>query len=321
LAGLYGGLALWAAFPQWRDRRRWGLVMLAAWSALGLGEAWLDSRRGDRLDCTFLSVGHGCAVVLELPDGQTILYDAGQLGSPASAARSVGGYLWWRGIRHLDAVVISHADVDHYNGLPILLKQFSVGRAYVSPLMFRDDRDERESLAVRALEESLERAGVPVEIVRVGDTLPAGEGCTLRLLHPPPEGVPPRSKRDDRDNANSLVLSVEYGDRRLLLPGDLEKTGIERLLAQPACDCDVLLAPHHGSAQSNPVGLAGWSTPEWVVISGGRDVAPAVPATYTERGARVLHTANDGAVRVVLRREAVEAASWRGGRFQRIDRP
>jgi competence protein ComEC len=317
LAGLYAGLALWAAFPQWAPRRRWGLAALAAWTAVGLGDAWLDGRRGDRLECTFISVGHGCSVLLELPDGQTILYDAGQLGSPAAGARNIAGCLWWRGITHLDAVVISHADVDHYNALPLLLKQFSVGRVCVSPLMFREDRDERESLAVRALGQAIDRAGVPIEIIRAGDVIPA-QGCELRVLHPPPEGVPPKNQRDDRDNANSLVLAIEYAGRRMLLPGDLEKTGIDRLLAQPPLDCDVLLAPHHGSAQSNPTGFAAWSTPEWVIVSGGHDASPALFSAYEGRGASVLHTARDGAVRVRIERDSVALWHWHHGEFRPI---
>ncbi len=321
LAGLYAGLALWAALPQWAPRLRWGLAALAAWTGLGLGEAWLDGRRGERLECTFISVGHGCSVLLELPDGQTILYDAGQLGSPAAGARNIAGVLWWRGITRLDAIVISHADIDHYNALPELLEQFSVSRLYVSPLMFRPDRDEVESLAVGTLRHAIERAGVPLEIVHAGDTIPTGEDCALRVLHPPPEGVPPKGKRDDRDNANSIVLSVEYAGRGLLLPGDLEKTGIDRLLAQPPVDCDVVLAPHHGSAQSNPTGLAAWSTPEWVVVSGGRDASPAVLAAYEARGARVVHTARDGALRVRLDRHAVDVTHWRDAAFRAVQSP
>ncbi len=321
LGGFYAGLALWAAFPHWTQRRRWGLAALAVWIALGLGDAWLDARRGDRLECTFISVGHGCGALVELPDGQTILYDAGQLGSPAAGARNIAGCLWWRGITRLDAVVISHADVDHYNALPLLLKQFSVGRVYVSPLMFRADREAKESLALRTLREAIEGAGVPIEIVHAGDAIPAGAGCALRVLHPPPEGVPPKNKRDDRDNVNSIVLAVEYAGRRVLLPGDLEKTGMQRLLAEPACDCDVLLAPHHGSAQSNPAGFAGWSTPEWVIVSGGHDAPPAVLAAYEDRGARVLHTARDGAVRVRLGRDAVEVSHWQKGAFQPVGSP
>jgi competence protein ComEC len=319
LAVLYAGLALWAALPPRRGLRLGGLAALAVWTALGAADAWLQPRGDDRLECTFISVGHGCSVLLELPDGQKVLYDAGQLGSPASGARQIAGCLWWRGIRRLDAVVISHADVDHYNALPLLLKRFSVGRIYVSPLMFRADRDPRESLAVSTLREAIDDAGVPIEIIHAGHEIPAGAGCSLRLLHPPPEGVPPKSKRDDRDNANSIVLAVEYAGQRMLLPGDLEKRGVDRLLAQPAWDCDVLLAPHHGSAQSNPAGFAGWSTPEWVIISGGHDASPAVLTAYEDRGGRVLHTARDGAVRVRLRRDAVEVSHWRDGVFQRVD--
>ena len=88
------------------------------------------------LRCTFLSVGHGEAVVLELPDGRTVLYDAGRMAAPTACCRSVSGYLWSRGLTHIDAVVLSHADTDHYNALPDLLERFSVGAVYVSPVMF-----------------------------------------------------------------------------------------------------------------------------------------------------------------------------------------
>ena len=50
----------------------------------------------------------------------------------------MAGYLWSRGITHVDAAVISHADADHYNALPSLLEQFSIGAVYVSPVMFAE---------------------------------------------------------------------------------------------------------------------------------------------------------------------------------------
>ena len=55
---------------------------------MGIAPALFRQDEG-RLRCTFLSVGHGSATVLELPSGQTMLYDAGQLGSPAIGTRSV----------------------------------------------------------------------------------------------------------------------------------------------------------------------------------------------------------------------------------------
>ncbi len=136
LVGFYGGLAALAAFPRLRPPRRWCLALLAAWVTIGFAAG--DGRDVDRggLHCTFLAVGHGGAEVLELPSGQTMLYDAGEFGAPAAATRTIAGFLWSRGITHLDAVVLSHADVDHYNGLPGVLERFSVGAIYVTPQMF-----------------------------------------------------------------------------------------------------------------------------------------------------------------------------------------
>jgi competence protein ComEC len=289
LAAVYGGLGLLAAFPRFRPPRRWCLALVASWTAVGFGPAALRHQPA-RLDCTFLSVGHGCAVVLELPSGQTVLYDAGQFGSPVSGARSIAGFLWSRGITHLDAVVLSHADLDHYNTLPELLKQFSVGAIYVSPVMWED-----QGPAVLALREEIGESEVPLREISANDRLPGGEDCVIEVLHPTGRGVP------GGDNANSIVLEVRYLGYRILLPGDLESPGLDDVLAEEPTDYDVLLVPHHGSRQSNPPGLAAWSTPEWVIISGSRrwDTRP-VEAAYRQAGSEVFHTARSGAVSVTI---------------------
>ena len=81
-------------------------------------------------------MGHGTCAVLELPSGQTILYDAGSLGSPELATQIIASFLWERGIDRIDAIVLSHADIDHYNAVPGLLERFPVGVVYISPMMF-----------------------------------------------------------------------------------------------------------------------------------------------------------------------------------------
>jgi competence protein ComEC len=77
------------------------------------------------------------------------------------------------------------------------------------------------------------------------------------------------------------------------------------LLAEEPLDCDCILAPHHGSPRSDPAGFAQWSTPEVVVISGGRNVEDIptierVKNSYRLRGAEVYHTAEDGCVQVKI---------------------
>jgi competence protein ComEC len=259
--------------------------------------------RGDELRCTFLSVGHGTCVVLELPNGQTLLYDAGSLGSPEFATQSVAGYLWERGIMRIDALVLSHADVDHYNAVPGLLERFHVGAVYVSPLMFDWFGATGPVDAPEVLRQAIVAAGVPIEEVWSGDWLRIGD-VALEVIHPPPGGVV------GSDNANSITLSVEYAGQRLLLPGDLETPGLEDVIAELPLDCDVLMAPHHGSSRSDPPGFAAWSTPEWVVISGGADADPAVEATYASTGAKVLNTGKLGAIEFRLNSDNISAKSF-----------
>jgi competence protein ComEC len=240
------------------------------------------------LRCTFLSVGHGCAVVVELPGGGAMLYDAGQLGAPESSARRIAEFLWSRGITKIEQVVLSHADVDHFNALPELLRRFSVGAVYVSPVMFQG-----ESAALEELAAAIRAAGVPIRHCWRGSVLPAGKAARITSMHPPAAGV------GGSDNANSIVLMVEHARRRLLLTGDLENGGLDALLKLPPVDCDVLLAPHHGSARSNPPGIRDWSSPEWVVISGGAHAnAETVETAYEARGASVRHTHEFGAITV-----------------------
>jgi competence protein ComEC len=300
LAVFYLALAALAVCPHWRPRHRWSAGWCGAWISVGLLAP--IATQGERaLECSFLSVGHGCAVVVHTPGGKTLLYDAGRLGSPVQPSRAISGYLWSRGITHLDAVIISHADADHYNALPEVLERISVGAVYVSPLMFDEPRG-----AVAALQRAIEQHSVPVQTIYAGDRLRTDDDCQITVLHPPRKGVL------GTDNANSIVLRIEHAGRRVLLTGDLESPGLQAVLAEEPLDCDVLLAPHHGSRFSDPPGLADWATPEFLVISGGaRDRAEDVFAAYESRGTRLLHTHQAGAIEFSLTADRINSIRFR----------
>ncbi len=151
----YAALACWVFVPRLVPPPRWRGALVAMWAAAGVGAAWLGRAPGDELHCAFLSVGHGAAVVVELPGRQTLLYDAGRLGSPIAASRTVAGYLWSRGITHLDAVVLSHADSDHYSALAGFARAVFGGRGLCFPADVRtshagDDGCLRSNRAERA---------------------------------------------------------------------------------------------------------------------------------------------------------------------------
>jgi competence protein ComEC len=299
LWGFYGVLGLVLAFPRLRPSRRWCAAILVAWIGVGFAvSAWQHHR--DNLDCTFLSVGHGCAVVIEFPTGETMLYDAGQMGAPAAAARTISDFLWDRGLRRLDTVVLSHPDIDHFNALPELLDKFSVGKVCVSPAMFA-----KENPAVAALRLAIDGHGVPVRELLAGDRLQLSGNCSAAVLHPQ------RNVALVPGNANSLVLAVEYRGRRIVLPGDLESPGLDDMLKEKPRPCEVLMAPHHGSRKSNSPGLAEWCKPHWVVFSGdGRWNLKEIDSTYRAVGSRTLHTYNCGAIQVRIDGDGVKVKQF-----------
>ena len=160
---------------------------------------------------------------------------------------------------------------------------------------------EKKSPALKELKAAIDAAGVPVREIRAGDCLEDAANCRVEVLHPPQSGVP------GNDNANSVVLAVDYFGHRVILPGDLEAAGLEKLLARQPLHCDVLLAPHHGSRQSNSPGLAAWARPAWVVLSGdGRWSLPEIDATYEAVGGRTLNTFMAGAVEVTIDKSATK---------------
>jgi competence protein ComEC len=288
----YAALVIGVAFPRCRLGLRWAVAMTATWFALGflltVGPlARWNANPGEELACTFIAVGHGTSVLIELPDGKTLLYDGGSLGSSRFAVQPIAATLWARRLTHLDAIIISHADADHYNAVPGVLERFTVGVVYVSPVMFRESTP-----ALEALRDAILARGVPLRELDASDHLDGGDRVELEVLHPPPPGV------IGSDNANSIVLRIAYQGRTILLPGDLETSGLDDVMAEMPLDCEIVMAPHHGSTRSDPIGFSTWSTPEHVVISAGmgRDVA-TVRWAYEHGGAEVKHTAIDGATR------------------------
>jgi competence protein ComEC len=237
---------------------------------------------------------------VELPQGQTILYDAGSMSAPESTARTIAGFLWSRRITHLDAVLLSHADADHYNALPELLKRFSVGVVVVTPRMF-----ENETPALQALRDAIGERGIAMVPSYAGDRLKVRDASGWLVLHPPPGGVV------GSDNANSLVLRADYAARRILLTGDLEPPGLDDVLASPPVACDVALAPHHGSPRSRPEEFVAWCQPKWLVISGAANEGyAAYQAAATVPGGRALNTGRCGAVQVTVGQGRFEVRAW-----------
>ena len=271
----------------------WSLIWCAVAYALAVSPQW---RTRDSLDAIFIDVGHGTSVLLEMPTGENYLYDSGRLGNDDLTSRGIEDVLWSRGLTRLDAVILSHADADHYNALPGLVHRFGIGEVVTPPGLFDDD-----SVILAEIHAELERYGIPVREVSVADGFMHPDRA-IQILHPPMARLP------GSDNANSLVIRIDFQGRSLTLPGDLEPPGTRTVVNLPRpIPGGVMMAPHHGSLSAKTKEMLQWARPSMVVVSGGdRAKNPAVIKMLQAYGSEVAVTARDGAIRVVINGGGIE---------------
>jgi competence protein ComEC len=299
------GLATMAAAARWRSSRRWwGLAIVCG--AIGTVLPMVPSRP-IATEAEVLAVGHGLSVVIRSGEGKTVLYDCGRMGDPHVGRRMIAPALWSRGVRRIDIIILSHADSDHFNGLPDLLDRFEITTVHVPPGFGGPANP-----GAKQLLDDVRARGIPVSEIARGDRIELGGGTVLGVLHPRRD-----SPASSTDNARSVVLEVASGGRRLLLTGDLERDGLTDLVALPPLDpLGAMLAPHHGGRTSNPPWLYEWAKPELVVVSQRpQAIGPRDPlATLSEGHFPLLRTWQAGAIRLLWSPEGLVASGF-------LDRP
>ncbi|MCH2202494.1 MAG: ComEC/Rec2 family competence protein [Fuerstiella sp.] len=230
-----------------------GCTSVALWN-----RADLDFDTG--LRCTFLAIGHGNATVVEFPSGQIMLVDAGAMNRGDRAGEQVSRFLWHRGYRMINSIVVSHADADHFNALGTILTRFPVGELLLSKKFIRNG-----SVAAQQLIALATKNHVPVRITGHGDSFTI-DSTDVRILQASPDHL----EDAQSDNEKSLVVRIRFGGRTVVLPGDLEGNALKNILPQLS-HADVLVSPHHGSLRANIPAVADQLTPQHVVISARDD--------------------------------------------------
>ncbi|MGH9617180.1 MAG: DNA internalization-related competence protein ComEC/Rec2 [Acidobacteriaceae bacterium] len=260
--------AAWiAALWMVRMSRQWkaaALALIFVGSLLVLWPVPMTRHRGV-LEVTAIDVGQGDSLLIVTPDGHTLLVDAGgPIGGPHTEDAQfdigedvVSQYLWWRHIRSLDAVALTHAHSDHMGGMPAVLENFHPKTLWVghNPMI-----PEYRALLALARQEK-----IPVERMVAGDRFLFG-GIHVRVLAPAANYQPgARASNDD-----SLVMRIRYEKTAALLEGDAEAPVEEQMVATEPLSAGLLKVGHHGSNTSTIPSFLAAVHPEFAVISAGR---------------------------------------------------
>ncbi|MHB8094413.1 MAG: DNA internalization-related competence protein ComEC/Rec2 [Candidatus Aminicenantales bacterium] len=290
MAGYFLFLLLWLVPRRFKGQRLYVFAGFAVF--FGLLITYPFSSRSPDLRITVLDVGQGDSILVEFLGSRKMLIDGG--GFPESrfdvGERIVSPFLWRKGIKKIDILVLTHAHPDHLNGLPAVARNFRIGEFWEADRPADDPvlRDLETALGSRVPRKEAFRGFSRTE-----------NGVRIESLHPPDDGGPaPRPAANDR----SIALRLTYGTTSFLLPGDIGKESEAGIMAAyPEIRSQVLKSPHHGSSTSSSEAFLAAVAPRMAVVTVGESNRYGLPQekvleAYSRAGARVFRTDRDGAV-------------------------
>ena len=241
-----------------------GAAVIAAMSLLFI-DYWVDLRQlfiggrgADMLSVYFLNVGQGDGIYIRTPGGQDIVIDGGPDARIVAALGKVMPF--WD--TEIDVLLLTHPHADHVAGLVDILKRYKVDAVYYTGVNY-------SSGVYSEFLNLIKEKNIPLRAVIAGDHIPLFGAGEFDVLWPK-ESLDGR-KVDDLNNS-SIVARLVFGYTSFLFAGDAEEKVEKKLLAGgKSLDVDLLKLGHHGSKTASSQEFLKAITPEYAVISCGKN--------------------------------------------------
>lgn len=219
---------------------------------------------------------YGCDAALVRYGEMTMLIDCA-----GNQNKEVRAMLEKLGVTELTYAVNSHPDADHIGGFNNVLKRVPAGEFLLG---FPEDHDSGDEVRFKVYED-LHAQGIPFRRVHNGDVIAFGD-VNVTVHQRTDEHLP-------RVNNKSVMLMIEYGERRIFFTGDIQAAA-QSLLAENAdsldLKTDILKYPHHGYDVLQP-GFLEMVSPELAVCTCGESNTEGIKQMRAN-GITTLLTAN-----------------------------
>lgn len=262
---------------------------------------------------SFIDVGQGDSILVETPNDQAILIDTGpKTDRFDSGERIILPFLLEKGIKHLDALILTHPHDDHTGGALAVLNNVPVdwvgvpedGQSWNRQGEGNYGYNTKESGPTDSILNNdfvRKLSQMEVNSFRAGDQVVLDSNIILKVLGP---GDILRNTHSDANN-NSIVLKLEYGGQSVLLSADMETEEMQEIVdSEQDWTSDYFKEPHHGSRFSLNMDFLEQTHPKAVFISVGRNSFghpdPKVEQYWEERHIPIYRTDESGTIELRL---------------------
>lgn len=270
-----------------KNYAKWYFLILLAVILFLLWSYVQHENRQGILKFVVLDVGQGDSLFIESPTGKRVLVDG---GPNRNLMREISKVMPWYD-RHIDILVVTNPDRDHYEGFLPLLQKYKTD-------LFLESGTKNDKGVYEFLLEKLDEMNVPKFLARKDQKIDLGGGAYLEVLFPDRDvsGLSP--------NDGSIVMKLIYDETSVMLQGDSTKRMEEYLLSSlgtTTLKSSILKVGHHGSRTSSALDYVKAVSPHWAVISSGKNNDYGHPhketvETMRKLGVPVLSTCNNGTI-------------------------
>lgn len=229
----------------------------------------------------YIDVGEADSEFIQLPDGKTMLIDAGE----AENGTQIVEYIRNCGVERVDYVVGTHPHADHIGGIEAVIESFDIGEIYMPKVTHTSDVFEDLLIAVK-------NKNMQINTAKAGVGIFKDDEYSIEILAP---------DKDKYSNLNnySAVIKITFDDVSFLFTGDAENEVLKTLTS--GVTADVLKVSHHGSDTADSKEFLQSVNPKYAVISVGKGNMYGHPDesvlnNLKKIGAKVYRTDENGTI-------------------------
>lgn len=223
---------------------------------------------------TMLYVGQGECIVVRTGTDSAVMFDCGSSSEKDIGKYTVLPFLKASGIRVLNSVIMTHADIDHVNGMEALFEESGSDCLRINRFVIPDSEADIKSEHTVALLKKAKEKRIPVTLLKRGAKASFG-AFSFECLSPLD------TIRYEDTNDSSLVCLADYIGFSMLFTGDSSSSVEEDILSKSNITADILKVAHHGSGSSSSDAFLKAGKFRKAVISAGINNSYHHPSAYT----------------------------------------